>query len=65
MSVTRLLPEEGGEPQYRIRIDVGGQERVVRESQLASTQTARAAEGLPGPVKKGTPLMAGSGRRGP
>ncbi len=32
--VTRLLPSDGAELQYRIRNKGGGQERVVRESQL-------------------------------
>jgi len=32
--VTRLLPLEGVEFQYRVRSSSNGQERVVRESQL-------------------------------
>lgn len=32
--VTRLLPAEGAEFQYRIKASGSGQERVVRESQL-------------------------------
>jgi hypothetical protein len=32
--VTRLLPPEGAELQYRVKDTGSGQERVVRESQL-------------------------------
>lgn len=35
--VTRLLPSEGTELQYRVRNANSGQERVVRESQLTLT----------------------------
>lgn len=35
--VTRLLPADGAEPQYRVRNANSGQERVVRESQLNVT----------------------------
>jgi hypothetical protein len=34
IEVTRLLPAEGTELQYRIKDTSSGQERVVRESQL-------------------------------
>jgi len=34
-TVVRLLPEEGAVPQYRVKAKVSGQERVVREDQLA------------------------------
>ena len=34
-TVTRLLPEEGRTPQYRIKSKMDGTERVVLESQLA------------------------------
>ncbi|MGQ9365455.1 hypothetical protein [Azospirillum sp. ST 5-10] len=33
--VERLLPEENGERQYRIRAEDSGRERVVREGQIA------------------------------
>jgi hypothetical protein len=32
--VTRLLPTDHGEPQYRVKHNVDGHERVVAESQL-------------------------------
>lgn len=32
--VTRLMPTDGAELQYRVRGQAGGPERVVRESQL-------------------------------
>lgn len=35
--VTRLLPSEGAELQYRVKNANSGQERVVRESQLNLT----------------------------
>lgn len=47
VSITRLLPVEGGEPLYRIRVDLGGQERVVRESQLNAAGTVGASERPP------------------
>lgn len=34
-TVTRLLPAEGGDCQYRVRNAHDGHERVMRESQLA------------------------------
>jgi hypothetical protein len=33
-TIVRLLPEEGGSAQYRIKAEVNGRERVVREDQL-------------------------------
>jgi hypothetical protein len=33
-TVVRLLPEEGSNPQYRIKSTTDGHERVVRENQL-------------------------------
>ena len=33
-TVVRLLPEEGGTPQYRIKSKTDGHERVVRQNQL-------------------------------
>jgi hypothetical protein len=33
--VVRLLPADGGDPQYRLKSETDGHERVVRESQLA------------------------------
>jgi hypothetical protein len=33
--IVRLLPETGDAPQYRIKSQTNGQERVVREDQLA------------------------------
>jgi hypothetical protein len=33
-TIVRLLPEEGSVPQYRIKANIGGQERVAREDQL-------------------------------
>ncbi|MEA1671921.1 hypothetical protein [Nitrospirillum sp. BR 11163] len=47
VSVTRLLPVEGGEPLYRIRLDLSGQERVVRESQLGTAGTVGVPERPP------------------
>jgi hypothetical protein len=32
--IVRLLPLEGGEPQYRLRSEADGLERVVAESQI-------------------------------
>lgn len=34
VEVTRFLPSDGREMQYRVKALAGGQERVVRESQL-------------------------------
>ena len=33
--IVRLLPEAGNALQYRVKSEIGGQERVVREDQLA------------------------------
>ena len=33
--VVRLLPEAGGVLQYRVKSEIGGHERVVREDRLA------------------------------
>ena len=33
--IVRLLPEAGGVPQYRVKSEIDGHERVVREDQLA------------------------------
>jgi hypothetical protein len=33
--IVRLLPEVGNALQYRVKSEIGGQERVVREDQLA------------------------------
>jgi hypothetical protein len=33
--IVRLLPEAGNAPQYRVKSEIDGQERVVREDQLA------------------------------
>ena len=33
--IVRLLPEAGGALQYRVKSEVNGRERVVREDQLA------------------------------
>jgi hypothetical protein len=33
-TIVRLLPEEGSTPQYRIKSNTSGTERVVRETQL-------------------------------
>lgn len=38
-TVVRLLPNDGGDREYRIRHDGDGHERVVRESQLRRTAT--------------------------
>ena len=35
--VMRLLPADGGDPQYRLKSESDGHERVVREAQLALT----------------------------
>ncbi|MEE3622592.1 hypothetical protein UCD39_01120 [Nitrospirillum sp. BR 11752] len=43
VSVTRQLPAEGRDPQYRIKVDQDGQERVVRESQLEAVRTPASA----------------------
>jgi hypothetical protein len=32
--IVRLLPDDGNKPQYRIKADTDGRERVVREDQL-------------------------------
>ena len=32
--IARLLPETGGDPQYRIKDEANGQERVVIESEI-------------------------------
>lgn len=39
-TIQRLLPNERGEPQYRVRHDQDGHERVVTESQLSQSGTA-------------------------
>ena len=36
-NVVRLLPETGDAPQYRLKSQTNGRERVVREDQLAGT----------------------------
>jgi hypothetical protein len=33
-TIVRLLPDEAGAPQYRIKAKTDGRERVVREEQL-------------------------------
>jgi hypothetical protein len=33
--IVRLLPDDGRMPQYRIKAEIDGRERVVREDQLA------------------------------
>ena len=33
--IVRLLPEAGGVLQYRVKSEIGGHERVVREDRLA------------------------------
>ena len=33
--IVRLLPEAGGVPQYRVKSEIDGHERAVREDQLA------------------------------
>lgn len=35
-SVVRRLPAEGNEPQYRVKNERDGHERIMRESQLTS-----------------------------
>ncbi len=38
-TVSRLLPVEGNTPQYRIKNDVDGHERMVQENELEITIT--------------------------
>jgi len=33
-TIVRLLPEQGKTPQYRIKAEIGGRERVAPEGQL-------------------------------
>ncbi|MEA1651179.1 hypothetical protein UAJ10_19400 [Nitrospirillum sp. BR 11164] len=63
VSITRLLPVEGGEPLYHIKVDVGGQERVVRESQLAALGSAGIS--APSPASLQEEMRSGAGRKKP
>jgi hypothetical protein len=40
-TVTRLLPMEGGENQYHVKVDADGLQRRVRENQLRSDDCRR------------------------
>jgi hypothetical protein len=40
--VTRLLPTDSGEPQYRVKHTVDGHERVVTEGQLIPARASQA-----------------------
>lgn len=42
--IVLLLPEAGHAPQYRIKSQTGGHERVVREDQLAESVDAPTSE---------------------
>ena len=49
--VVRLLPLADGEPQYRVRSELDGLDRVVRESQIRLTEEERSAP-LSGPPRE-------------
>jgi hypothetical protein len=49
--VVRLLPLADGEPQYRVRSELDGLDRVVRESQIRLTKEERSAP-LSGPRRE-------------
>ena len=46
-TVVRLLPNDAADREYRIRNDRGGQERVVRESQMRLGSFAALGKNVP------------------